>query len=69
MGYTNGYVSSLGMLAASSLEHNPRLKGRREDVDVAATVGGSFIMAGLAVGAFLSFGVRAAICDCNPFKA
>ncbi|KAF9222057.1 hypothetical protein BS17DRAFT_232536 [Gyrodon lividus] len=68
MGYTNGYVSSLCMLAASSLEHNPRLKGRREDVDVAAMMGGSFVTTGLAVGALFSFGVRAVICDCNPFK-
>jgi equilibrative nucleoside transporter 1/2/3 len=69
LGYTNGYISTLGLIAASSLEHNPRLKGRREDVDVAATIGGSFIIAGIAIGAFFSFGVRAVICDCNPFKA
>ncbi|KIJ70470.1 hypothetical protein HYDPIDRAFT_78688 [Hydnomerulius pinastri MD-312] len=68
-GITNGYVSSLAMLAAPSLELNPRLKGRREDVDTAATLGGFFIIVGLAIGAFFSFGVRAAICDCNPFRA
>ncbi|KAF8554812.1 hypothetical protein OG21DRAFT_1522187 [Imleria badia] len=61
MGYTNGYVATISMLAVSSLEHNPRLKGRREDVDVAATLGGSFLILGLAVGALSSFGVQAMI--------
>jgi equilibrative nucleoside transporter 1/2/3 len=61
MGYTAGYVISLGLLAVSSLEHNPRLKGRREDVDVAATLGGSFVILGLALGALLSFGVQTMI--------
>ncbi|KAF8558807.1 hypothetical protein OG21DRAFT_981118 [Imleria badia] len=59
MGYTNGYVSTLALLAVSSLEHNPRLRGRREDVDVAATLGGSFVIVGLAFGALSSFGVQA----------
>ncbi|KAH7888023.1 nucleoside transporter-domain-containing protein [Phlebopus sp. FC_14] len=68
LGLSNGYTSVLCMLAAPSLEHNPRLKGRREDVDLAATLAGFFLIVGLAVGAFLSFGVRASICDCNPFK-
>jgi equilibrative nucleoside transporter 1/2/3 len=61
MGYTNGFVSSLALLAVSSLEHNPRLNGRREHVDVAATLGGSFVNAGLAFGALSSFGVQAMI--------
>jgi len=61
MGYTNGFVSSLALLAVSSVEHNPRLKGRREDVDVAATLGGSFVIVGLASGALSSFGVQAMI--------
>ena len=61
VGYTAGYVISLGLLAVSSLEHNPRLKGRREDVDVAATLGGSFVILGLALGALFSFGVQAMI--------
>ncbi|EGO01624.1 hypothetical protein SERLA73DRAFT_177038 [Serpula lacrymans var. lacrymans S7.3] len=65
-GVTNGYVSSISMIAAPSLEHNPRLKGR-EDVDVAATVANFCLTAGLAVGSVASFAVRAAICDCNPF--
>ena len=61
MGYTTGYVATLAVLAVSSLEHNPRLKGRREDVDVAATLGGSFIILGLAFGALSSFGIQAMI--------
>ncbi|KAG8213954.1 equilibrative nucleoside transporter [Butyriboletus roseoflavus] len=61
MGYTNGFVSSIATLAVSSLEHNPRLEGRREDVDVAATLGGTFAIVGLASGALCSFGVQAMI--------
>ncbi|KAF7800116.1 hypothetical protein EIP86_011361 [Pleurotus ostreatoroseus] len=68
-GLSNGYVSSLCMMAAPSVEHNPRLKGRLEDVDVAATVASFCLVGGLAVGSFTSFGVRAAVCDCNPFKS
>ena len=61
IGYTNGYVVALAVFAASSLEHNPRLKGRREDVDVAATLAGSFIILGLALGSLSSFGVQAMV--------
>lgn len=68
LGLSNGYVSSLCMMSAPSLEHNPRLKGRRDDVDVAATVVSFCLVAGLALGSVGSFAVRAAICDCNPFK-
>lgn len=67
-GLSNGYVSSLCMMAAPSVEHNPRLKGRVEDVDVAATVASFCLVGGLAVGSFTSFGVRAAVCNCNPFS-
>ncbi|KAF8132027.1 nucleoside transporter-domain-containing protein [Boletus edulis] len=59
MGYTTGYVSAVALLAVSSLEHNPRLGGRREDVDVAATLGGSCMILGLALGSLSSFGVQA----------
>ncbi|KAF8547949.1 hypothetical protein OG21DRAFT_1423952 [Imleria badia] len=59
MGYTNGYVATLALLAVSSLKHNPRL--HREDVDVAGTLGGSCIAFGLTVGALCSFGVQAMI--------
>jgi len=61
LGYTGGYVLSLALLAVSSLEHNPRLMGRREDVDVTAMLGGSFLILGLALGAMCSFGVEAMI--------
>ena len=61
MGYTYGYVVTMSVLFVSSLEHNPRLEGRREDVDVAATLGGSFEIVGLAVGALSSFGVQAMV--------
>lgn len=67
-GVSNGYVSSLCMMSASSVEHNPYLKGRVEDVDVTATVAQFFLIGGLVVGSFASFAVRAAICDCNPFR-
>jgi equilibrative nucleoside transporter 1/2/3 len=66
-GFSNGYVSSLCMMFAPSLEHNPRLKGRREDVDVAATAASFCLVGGLAIGSIASFAVRAAVCDCNPF--
>ncbi|KAI0796511.1 nucleoside transporter-domain-containing protein [Abortiporus biennis] len=66
-GVSNGYISSLCMMAAPSVEHNPRLKGKVEDVDVAATLANFFLVGGLAVGSFASFGVSAAVCNCNPF--
>ncbi|KAG6901549.1 hypothetical protein C0995_010659 [Termitomyces sp. Mi166 len=68
-GLSNGYVSSLCMMSAPSLEHNPRLKGRKEDVDVAATVASFSIVGGLALGSVASFAVRAAFCGCNPFSS
>ncbi|KAF5393979.1 hypothetical protein D9757_000334 [Collybiopsis confluens] len=66
-GLSNGYVSSLCMMAAPSLEHNPRLKGVREDVDVAATVSQFFLIGGLVLGSIASFVVKGAVCACNPF--
>ncbi|KAG6833854.1 hypothetical protein H0H87_011788 [Tephrocybe sp. NHM501043] len=69
LGASNGYVSSLCMMSAPSLNHNPRLKGRKEDVDVAATVASFALVGGLALGSVASFAVRAAICGCNPFSA
>jgi len=66
LGLSNGYVSTLGMLGACSLEHNPRLH-RREDVPVASTIISFCLVVGLAIGGFGSFGVRAVICECNPF--
>ncbi|EIN10375.1 hypothetical protein PUNSTDRAFT_65468 [Punctularia strigosozonata HHB-11173 SS5] len=67
-GLSNGYISSLCMMAAPSLEHNPRLKGRQDDVDTAATITGFSLVGGLAIGSIASFAVRAAVCGgCNPF--
>ena len=66
-GITNGYIGSLVMMAAPSREHNPRLKYRPEDVETAATIAQFCLVGGLAVGSFMSFGVRGAICACNPF--
>jgi equilibrative nucleoside transporter 1/2/3 len=67
-GASNGYVGTMGMIAAPSLEHNERLKGRREDVDTAATVATFCLTMGLAIGSVASFAVRAAVCKCNPFS-
>ncbi|KAJ7638488.1 nucleoside transporter-domain-containing protein [Roridomyces roridus] len=66
-GVSNGYVSSLCMMSAPSLEHNPRLQGRRQDVDVAATVASFCLVGGLVLGSFLSFWIRSMVCECNPF--
>ncbi len=55
-------------MSPPSVEHNPRLKGRVQDVEVAATVASFCLVGGLAVGSFASFAVRAAVCDCNPFR-
>lgn len=66
-GLSNGYVSSLCMMSAPSLEHNPRLKGRKEDVDVAATVASFCLVGGLALGSVANFAVKSAVCGCNPF--
>lgn len=55
------------MMAAPSIEHNPKLKGRVEDVDVAATVGSFCLVGGLVLGSVASFAVKGAVCQCNPF--
>ncbi|KAF9452165.1 hypothetical protein P691DRAFT_756628 [Macrolepiota fuliginosa MF-IS2] len=68
-GWSNGYVSSLCMMSAPSIEHNPRLKGRVEDVDVAATVASFCLVGGLVLGSIASFAVKSAVCQCNPFTA
>jgi equilibrative nucleoside transporter 1/2/3 len=65
-GLSNGYVSSLCLMAAPSLEHNPRLKGRKEDVDLAAPIANFCVVGGMVVGSMLSFTVRAIVCACNP---
>ncbi|KAJ7283448.1 nucleoside transporter-domain-containing protein [Mycena rebaudengoi] len=43
------------------------LRGRRKDVDLAATVANFCLVGGLVLGSICSFAVRAAVCDCNPF--
>ena len=65
-GLSNGYLTSMCMIAVSSLEHNPRLRGK-EDVDVAATVATFCLVGGIVLGSFGSFAVRAVVCECNPF--
>ncbi|CCM03372.1 uncharacterized protein FIBRA_05502 [Fibroporia radiculosa] len=65
---SNGYVSSMCMMSAPSVAHNPRLKGRTQDVDIAATVASFCLVGGLTVGSIASFAVRAMVCDCNPFR-
>jgi len=66
-GMSNGHMASMCMISVASLEHNPHLKGRREDVDVAATVATFCLVGGISLGSFASFAVRAAVCECNPF--
>lgn len=53
------------MIAASSPAHNPRIK--KEQVEVAATLAQFSLVGGLAVGSVFSFGVKAAVRQCNPF--
>ena len=64
-GITNGHVTSVSMMAAASLEHNKRL--RKEEVDTAAVVAQFSLAAGLVLGSIANFGIRARICNCNPF--
>ncbi|KAI9513413.1 hypothetical protein F5148DRAFT_1155602 [Russula earlei] len=45
----------------------PRLKGRKEDIDLAAPIMGFCVVGGLVIGSILSFTVRAIVCSCNPF--
>lgn len=67
-GLSNGYVSSMCMMSAPSVAHNPLLQGRADDVDVAATVASFCLVGGLTIGSLASFAVRAAVCNCNPFR-
>ncbi|KAG8988046.1 hypothetical protein FRB90_002997, partial [Tulasnella sp. 427] len=64
-GITNGLVGTTCMIAASSPIHNRRLK--KEQVEIAATSAQFSLVGGLAVGSVFSFGVKAAVCQCNPF--
>ena len=67
-GISNGYVSGLCMVSAPSLDHNPQLDGRKEDVDVAANLANLSLTFGLALGSIASYGVGSTICRCNPFE-
>jgi len=66
-GMSSGYLGSMCMISAPSLEHNPRLKGRKSDVDIVATITNFSLVGGIFIGSAASFGVKAAICNCNPF--
>ena len=67
-GCSGGYISTRGMIASASIEHNPRLEGRRGNVDVAATVASFCLVGGLTIGSFITFAVSGALCQCNPFS-
>ncbi|TYJ52556.1 hypothetical protein B9479_006846 [Cryptococcus floricola] len=56
---TNGYMSSLCMIVASSPSLNPRIKD--EERDVAASLASFCLVAGLAGGSMASFGVSWAV--------
>ncbi|KAG8733375.1 hypothetical protein FRC12_018904 [Ceratobasidium sp. 428] len=65
LGLTNGHCCSLCMMAASSTEHNGRI--RTEQVDTAAAVAQFSLTGGLMTGSIASFAVRRIVCACNPF--
>ncbi|EJD54145.1 hypothetical protein AURDEDRAFT_96686 [Auricularia subglabra TFB-10046 SS5] len=58
LGTSNGWLSSLCMMSAPDIVHNPRLAGR-EDVDTAATIASFCLVGGLSLGSIVSFGVSA----------
>lgn len=64
-GISNGFVGTMCMIAAPSPSYNPRLK--KEQIEIAATLAQFSLVGGLAVGSVFSFGVKAAVCQCNPF--
>ena len=64
LGITNGHCCSLCMMAASSTEHNGRI--RTEQVDTAAAVAQFSLVGGLVTGSVASFAVRRVVCACNP---
>jgi hypothetical protein len=55
-GASNGYISSLGMILASSPSLNPMIK--ESEKDVSGSLAGFCLTAGLAVGSMASFLVR-----------
>jgi len=52
-GASNGYISSLGMILASSSSLNPLIK--ESEKDVSGSLAGFCLTAGLAVGSMASF--------------
>lgn len=50
-GLSNGYVSTMCLMSGASVEHNPKLRGRREDIDIAAIVLQFFLVGGGVLGA------------------
>ena len=56
------------MITSASVEHNPRLNGRRKDADVAATVASFCIVDELAIGGLTSPAVTGALSQCDPFN-
>ncbi|CAG7854039.1 SubName: Full=Uncharacterized protein {ECO:0000313/EMBL:CCA69561.1} [Serendipita indica DSM 11827] len=63
-GVSNGWLTSLIMMAAPSLEHNKRM--RKEWVDVAAVATSFSLATGLVLGSIANFGIRGIACGCNP---
>ena len=80
-GISNGYLMNIGMMGASSVEHNYWLRSLIEgqvitggsgngtlEVDLAAKVAQFCLIGGLLLGSIMSFGVKSIICGgCNPF--
>ncbi|KIM31998.1 hypothetical protein M408DRAFT_327371 [Serendipita vermifera MAFF 305830] len=64
-GLSNGWLTSLIMMAAPSLEHNKRM--RKEWVDLAAVSASFSLVAGLVLGSITNFALRGMVCKCNPF--
>jgi solute carrier family 29 (equilibrative nucleoside transporter), member 1/2/3 len=61
-GTSNGYISTLCVMAAPSLQHNKELKDQ-EDVDTTMTIGLFCMVGGLTMGSFASL----VVCNYNPF--
>jgi hypothetical protein len=64
-GASNGYISSLGMILASSPSLNPLIK--ESEKDISGSLAGFCLTAGLAVGSMTSFFVRWIVRGGNPF--
>ncbi|KAJ9072811.1 hypothetical protein DSO57_1023219 [Entomophthora muscae] len=58
---SSGYIGSGSMVLA------PSLASSKEDIPLIGNVMAFSLTTGLAIGSFLSFALRAAVCDCNSF--